>query len=135
MQKEEIISKIKTLNLAKDSYILFGSCPLAALGIREAQDIDLLVSKEVFEKLKERGWRELYKNPNDTPLVYDVFEVHENWNFSSYNPTLEHLLSSAIIVDDTPFASLEEVKKWKMASARPKDLDDIKLIENYTSKL
>lgn len=131
MTKEEIIDKVKTLNLPKDSYVVFGSCPLAVAGIREANDIDLLVSENVFAKLRKTGWQELHKNSNDIPLVHDVFEAHNNWNFSSYSPTLENLLASATVVDDVPIASLEEVQKWKMASGRPKDLVDLELIDKH----
>ena len=131
MKKEEIIGKVKALNLPKGSYIVFGSCPLAVAGIREANDIDLLVSEELFAKLKETGWQELRKSPNDIPLVHDVFEAHKSWNFGSYNPTLAHLLSTATLVDEIPFASLKEVRRWKLASGRPKDLADIELIDKY----
>jgi len=136
MTKEEIITKVKALDLPKNSYVVFGSCPLAVAGIREANDVDLFVSEEVFAKLKKTGWRELRKSPDDIPLVYDVFEAHDNWNFSSYKlaPTLKQLLASAVIVDEIPFASLEEVRKWKAASGRPKDLIDIKLIDKYLAK-
>ena len=131
MTKEEIISKVKSLDLPINSYIVFGSCPLTVCGIREAKDIDLLVSKEIYQKLRNSGWKELYKNPRDKPLVHDVFEAHENWNFSSYSPTLEYLLTNAINIDGVLFASINDVLKWKTASGRLKDLTDIKLIELY----
>lgn len=131
MKKEEIIEKVKTLNLPKNSYIVFGSCPLALAGLREANDIDLLVSKELFKKLREDGWQELVKDENDKPLIHGVFEAHDHWNFSPSRPTLEQLLASATIVDGIPFASLEEVKIWKAGSGRPKDLTDIELIDSY----
>ena len=136
MTKEKIITKVKTLNLPKGSYVVFGSCPLAVVHIREANDIDLLVSEEVFIKLREAGWQELHKSPHDIPLVHDVFEAHDNWNFSSYrpSPTLSQLLASAKVVDGIPFASLEEVRKWKVASHRPKDIVDIALIDAYLQK-
>ena len=131
MKKEEIISKVKGLNLTENSYVVYGSCPLAVAGIREAQDVDMLVSKELFSELREKGWEELVKNSNDKPLTHDVFEAHDSWDFSSYNPTLEHLLSTATVVDGVPFAALEEVRKWKAASGRPKDLMDIALLDTY----
>ncbi len=132
MWKEEIIAHVKRLNLPKGSYVVFGSCPLAVAGIREAQDIDLLVSKKVTAQLKEAGWKELYKNANDKPLVQGVFEAHDNWNFSSYNPTLEQLLARATVVDGIPFASLDDVRKWKTVSGRPKDLADLKRMDERT---
>ena len=134
MKKQEIINKVKALNLPKNSYVVFGSCPLAVAGLREAQDVDLLVSKEIFAQLKKGGWPLLEKSPNDKPLVYGVFEAHENWDFSSYSPTLEQLLASATFIDGIPFAALGEVRKWKAASGRPKDLVDIKLIDEYLPK-
>lgn len=135
MIKEEIITKVKTLNLPKGSFVVFGAAPLAVLGIREANDIDLLVSSETYKKLKNSGWKELPKGPNDIPLVYDVFEAHDNWNFSPYSPKLEHLLASAIEFEGVLFASLNEVRKWKSVSGRPKDLLDLKLIDQYLEKI
>jgi len=131
MNKQEIINKVKTLNLPKNSYIVFGSCPLAILGLREANDIDLLVSSKIHKSLEQNGWKKINKGPKDTPLTYDVFEAHNNWNFSSYNPTLEDLLTRAIKVDDIPFASVEDVRKWKQGYGRPRDIADIKLIDDY----
>jgi hypothetical protein len=131
MIKEEIISKVKTLNLPKGSYVFFGSCPLAVAGIREANDIDLMVSEELFTKLSGAGWQEQYKGPNDVPIVHDVFEAYKSWNFSSYRPTLEQLIATATVIDGVPFASLEEVRSWKAMGERPKDLADLALIDKY----
>ena len=134
MKKEEILSKVKALNLPEKSYVVFGSCPLALAGLREANDIDLLVSDETFKLLKSCGWKQIQKGLNDNPLVHDVFEAHKNWNFSSYSPTLEHLLKSPTVIDGIPFASLEEVRKWKASSRRPKDIVDIELIAGFWEK-
>jgi len=132
MTANEILAKVKGLNLPADSYVVFGSAPMAVAGIREANDIDLVVSSEVLEKLKQAGWKRIKKDDDDQPLTHDVFEVHDSWGFdSSYRPTLQHLLVTATIVDGVAFASLEEVLKWKTVSARPKDLADIELIDKY----
>ncbi len=130
MNQDEIISKVESLGFPEGSYVVFGSAPLAMAGLREANDIDMLVSNELFENLKDRGWKELDKGGSDKPLVNDVFEAHHNWNFSSYSPTLEQLLESSDVVHGIPFASLEEVRRWKLSSGRPKDLADIKLIDD-----
>lgn len=134
MTKDEIVTKVKSLNLPMGSYIVFGSCPMTAAGLREANDIDLLVSEEVFAKLQKAGWQILDKGSNDNPVVSGVFEAHPHWNFSSYKPTLKHLLTSADSIDGIPFASLKEVREWKVSSGRPKDLADIKLIDKYLAR-
>ncbi|MFA4845783.1 MAG: hypothetical protein WC654_04460 [Patescibacteria group bacterium] len=129
MNKEEIITKVKSLNFPDGSYIVFGSAPLAMAGLREAHDIDFLVSSELFENLRSKGWEEIDKGKNDKPLVHDVFEAHKTWDFSSYCPSLEQLLENGTVIDGINFASLEDVRKWKVSSGRPKDLVDIKLID------
>lgn len=131
MTKPEIITKVKSLNLAPGTYVVFGGCPLAIAGIRQANDIDLLVNAKVFSKLKSAGWKIKNKGVNDKPLSLDVFEAHKRWNFSHYQPSLKHLLATADIVDGVAFASIEEVRKWKESSGRPKDLNDIYLIDKY----
>jgi hypothetical protein len=84
MTGQEIIDRVKTLNLPEGTYVVFGSCPLALAGIREAKDIDLLVSKEIFEQLKTSGWKTIDKGPKDKPITSGVFEAHYNWEFEGY---------------------------------------------------
>jgi len=134
MNVREIIANVKSLNLPEGSYIVYGSGPMAAAGIRESGDIDMLVNKKVFDRLKREGWQEINKGPNDKPLVRDIFEAHLHWEFSPYKPKLKHLLDTAREVNGVPFASLEEVRKWKAASGRPKDIVDIELINKHMRK-
>lgn len=104
---------------------------MAAAGLREANDIDMLVSADIYADLKKAGWKVLHKGPGDEPVVHNIYEAHQNWDFSPYSPTLKHLLSTATIIDNIPFASLGEVRKWKAASGGSKHLTDIKLIDEY----
>jgi len=132
MTGKDIITKVKTLGLPEGSYIVFGAGPLAVAGIRETSDIDMYVKSEIIYRMKKLGWKKLDKGGRDTPIVYECFELHDNWNFgTSYDPPFTDLLATADYYDGVPFVSLTEVRKWKLASARPKDLVDIKLIDKY----
>jgi hypothetical protein len=141
LDKDQIVTEVRTmvsrLQLPPDSYVVFGSGPLAVAGIRPAKDIDMLVSEAALAIMRQSGWKELHKGPSDVPLTDGIFEAHDNWNFSPYSPTLEHLLASAKVIDGVPFASLEEVKKWKTASSEAghgdvqKNQRDIKAIDDY----
>lgn len=131
MTGSEIIAKVKELNLPEGGYIVFGSGPLAAAGIREAGDVDLLVSVDVFRRLQKAGWKTVHKGPNDTPLTHDVYEAHDAWNFTEYQPTLQQLLADADWIDGVPFAPLLAVKEWKATSDGPKHLADVRLIDAY----
>jgi hypothetical protein len=135
MTKQEIIDKVKSLNLPAGEYVVFGAAPMAAAGLREANDIDFLVTPQLLEKIKQQPeWHQVHKGPKDEPYENGIFEVHANWDFSTYAPTLEHLLKTATYVDGVAFASLQEVRKWKAAWGRPKDLRDVALIDSYTTK-
>src|SRR4051812_37240321 len=99
MNKDEILEKVKDLDLPPGEYVMFGSCPLAAAGIRKAGDIDMLVSDKLLDHLRREGWQEIDKGPDDKSFVSDVFEVCSSWKFYSYQPTLKELLKSADYFD------------------------------------
>lgn len=134
MTKQEIVENVKSLGLPPGSFVVFGSCPLAAAGIREANDVDLYVTESVLKSLTRKGWKQVHKGPKDEPYTFGIFEAHANWDFSPYAPALQHLLNTAMLVDGVPFASLDEVRKWKAASGGPKHEADIKLIDDYLAK-
>lgn len=115
MNRAQVIAKLKALNLPPDSYVVFGAAPMAIAGLRDVNDIDLFVTPEVLQQLKQRGWQQTHKGPRDEPYQHDIYEAHPHWEFSSYAPTLQHLQATADIVDGIPFASLAEVRKWKAA--------------------
>jgi hypothetical protein len=135
MNKEEIIRKIKELKLPEGEYIVFGSGPLAVNGIRETNDIDLLLSQNLFKQLKTSGWKEKVFPSGDIFITYEECEGGSDWKYGSYNPTLEELLKTADYFDGVPFANLEEVIKWKTEFGREKDLKDVELIKKYLKRI
>lgn len=133
MNIKEAFTKIKEVELPEGSYVVFGSFPLAVAGIRETYDIDIFVSEEEFQKLRESGWQVVHKENSGAFLAYDIFEAFKSWNTNTYNPTFTEVLSGATLIEGIRVASLEEVLKWKKAFSRPKDLADVKVIEEYLS--
>ena len=134
MSLSEFIQKIKKLSLPENSYVVFGSGPLLLRGIRGCDDIDLLVSEEIYEKLKLGGWAEKTHCTEKNVLVNGIYEVGKDWVFGNYNPALGKLLATADRFEGVPFANLEEVLKWKTAYGRKKDHKDIMLIRKYFCK-
>ena len=132
MKFKEIAKKAGGLGFHTGEYALFGSVPLAARGIRESQDIDMLVTHEVYQRLKGEGWKvEVFPNGIEM-LRKGCFEVGEDWNYGTYNPDPSKLIKEADIIDGIPVVKLEEVLQWKKAFGRKKDLKDIELIEKFT---
>lgn len=129
-----IIEKIKELNLPKDQYVVIGSGTMAILGIKEANDIDISVTEELFDKLKETGeWEEFekYRRPF---LKKDVFDINKSLGWEKYSTTIEEANKSALFIDNIPFMNLDELIKFKIAMGREKDIKDVELIKEYINK-
>lgn len=126
-----IIEKIKELNLPKDQYVVIGSGVMDILGIRRANDIDLSVTKELHQKLRETGKWEEYENYGKIFLKKDVFEINGELSWDKYKTTTEEVIKTAFLIDGIPFMNTEELIKFKMAFGREKDFKDIELIKEY----
>ena len=126
-----LIQKIKELNFPKDQYVVVGSGILDVLGIRTASDIDIAVTKELHQRLRELGNWEENERYDKIFLKKDVYEIIPQLNWEKYNTNTEEAISSALIIEDIPFMNLFELIKFKTALGREKDFMDIKLINEY----
>jgi len=126
---EKIFQKVKDLNLPIGKYIIFGSGPLAIRNLKIPHDIDILVTQDVYDRYKQKNeWQEKEYN-QDLYLENDEnIELWCNWRPGEWN--IQKLINEAEIIDDLPFVKLEYVLKWKKQNGRPKDLEDIKKIED-----
>jgi hypothetical protein len=126
-----IIQKIKKLNLPPDKYVVVSSGIMDVLGIRKAGDIDIAVTSDLHQKLRETGkWNEEQKY-GKIYLKKDVFEIIPQLNWDKYNITTEEAIKSALIIEGIPFMNLDELIKFKTALGREKDFKDIELIKDY----
>jgi hypothetical protein len=129
----DIFKKIKKLGLPIGKYVVIGGASLAARGIRDANDIDLLVLPGEFEKLRGKGFKErLYSDGNVTLVGHD-FEISNKYMVNYKRPAGE-AVKMAETINGVPFNSLKEEIRFKTAMGRKKDLRDIKLIREYLSK-
>lgn len=124
-----ISQKIKELNLPSGSYVVVGSGILNALEIRESGDIDLIVSDEIYKKFENEGWQK-DKWSDQVVLKHDVFDLGRSW----YGKTVDELKENTQYIEDIPYLSLEDVYIWKKSLGRDKDLQDLKLIDEYKTR-
>lgn len=131
----DIIKKVKQLNLPAGHYVVFGSGPLMVHGIRQSQDIDLLVTPQLYQTLvADPAWKVVHRPNGSEHLENGDYEADNNWYFNNYRPRTEDIIAAAEMIDGVPFAPLSEVLQWKKAFGRPKDLVDVKLIEAFLAK-
>ena len=127
-----IFEEVKKLNLPVDQYAVVGSGVMSAHGIRPHHDVDLIVTKNLFEVLKNNRWQSV---PNrNSILKKDNYEVDADYKYGEYQPNHEELIRNAEIIESVPFISLSELIKFKKALGRDKDKKDIELIEQYLIK-
>lgn len=129
----DIFERIKKFNLPIGQYAVFGSALMDVWGLRKANDLDIIVTPELYQQLKEEGWEE--RQGNGFSILRkedaDVTTVQEKATDGDYFPDRLQLIREAIIINGVPFVKVEEVIACKRAYDRPKDLNDIKLLEEY----
>ena len=126
MRKEELLKTIGDLNLDKKKYCIIASGVMVMYGLKdECSDIDLRVSKDLFEVLLKK-----YNMKQSSRYDY-VYELGNNIDVNCRN------FNSDVIsfIDGYPVESLELQLKWKEENNRPKDQEDIRLIREYLKRL
>jgi len=132
MQLTEFTSQLAKLNLPIGQYVIVASGPLAAHGIRESNDLDILVTPELFNQLKKTYQVQIDKGFER--LAIDNLEIVGTGSTYLEHPeiaTIEEQIQTADIIDGIPYLNLELTKKFKQLMGREKDFKDIELINNY----
>ncbi len=126
MKKPDLIKKISSLELEDGEYCIISGGILVMYGIREeTEDLDLYVSKKLFEKIKDKY--ELRPRFDKFPDLYELdSEVEVKvCDFSS---------DDVSYVDGYSVWSLEKQLEWMISNHRGKDKRNIQLIKDYLSK-
>ncbi len=121
---ERALNNLKKLDLPKDKYAIYGSGPLAVRRIRKAQDLDVVVTKDLFEKLKEK-----HKEKDPGHIVIGNIEFYADCQSAISNPL--KVIKRAEEIQGFKFITLKDLIDWKKKLGRDKDLKDIQLIKKY----
>jgi len=130
------IEKSKELGIRSDQYVLIGGSVLDIHGIRESNDIDVVVSTKAFQKLLDCGWevdQEFKQKWRRDRLRHDVFEVFTDVYFQKqdYYMPFKALKDIAKQIEGVYVQPLGLLLLAKIDNGRKKDLEDIELIEKY----
>ncbi len=124
-----IFERVKKLGFPTGEYVIIGSGILAALGIRDANDIDVAVTPSLLKTLKDTGnWKEEIKW-GKLFLVGDKVDVATQLNWEDYKTTTEEAINTATVINGIPFLNIKETILFKKALGREKDFKDIELLE------
>lgn len=133
----DIFKKLKELDLPLGEYVVVGGA-VTAHGIRESEDLDILVTPKLYQQLRQRGFKactceECVATSRILLSIKDV-DILPNLLLGDYLGDTNSLIAEADIIQGFPFIKLEELIKFKKVLGREKDFADIKLIEGYLKK-
>lgn len=127
-----LIRQLVELRLDPDEFVIFGSAPLLAHGLRtRVRDLDVVARGEVLrwaQRVGEPGVGSLSGEPV-WQLGNGRLHVSAGWISSRWDP--DELIDNAEVVDGLRFARLRDVLRYKRELSRPKDLVDIRRIQGY----
>lgn len=127
----DIFKKLKELNFPLGEYVLVGSGPLAARGIREANDLDIAVSPKLLKQLIDSKKYQEVEKYGKVFLEADNIDIIPRLDWEDYPTTTAEAIKTAEILNGYPFLNIKEAIKFKKALGREKDFRDIKLLEDY----
>ncbi len=131
------VENLKRIHMPKDQFVVVSSGALAVRGIREANDIDVIVQPDLWAELTKKYIVKLNGNGIEVIALDNEIEI--------LNPSQSIFGNSSVIkivdifkysdeFDDIKYINLDHLKSIKSALGRDKDLRDITLIEEYMNQ-
>lgn len=117
------LAKLTELDLPCNEYAITGSGPLAIRGIREANDVDVVVKPVLWNKLLKKH------SPYDSKHMR-IGNIEIWGDFINLTSRMEEVIDHAEVIDGFPFVSLQDTLSWKKFLNREKDQRDILSIEH-----
>ena len=125
------LSDLEKLKFPPNHYVIVGSGIMDVLGIRNANDLDILVSKDLWNILiKDNKFGNKIKYINSKPYIKFSYKIEIYQSIPGFN-TEDTIKNAERDYKDIPFISLDCLLKWKKGMNRAKDKEDVLLIENY----
>jgi hypothetical protein len=123
---------LKKLNLPPDQFVVIGSGPMAVRGIRETDDLDIMVSSSLWDELITKYPQKVDHGIAKLDLGSDIEvsgagSAYDDPKIASFS----EMMASADVIDGVRYLSLDLLKKFKQKIGRDKDLRDIDLISKF----
>jgi hypothetical protein len=130
-----LLELVEKHELDRRDFVIFGSGPLLAHGIRhEIEDLDVVARGAVWERVVEYGIPGAGEiNGARLALFCDgLIQFSRGWISEDWDA--DDLIDRAETIEGLPFTPLGDVLKYKRALGRPKDHDDIKALEGLLGR-
>jgi len=125
------INKLRRLNIPLNKALIVGSGTLALLGLKANDDLDLWVTKDAYNRMKNNKKLHPVKQHGRVFYVNKDQSIECSDSMPCTKGRVEDYLKRAIVIYGFHFKSVDDVIAWKKCMGRPKDLEHIKLLEKY----
>ena len=122
------LDELLSLDFPVEKYVIFGSGSLAVRGIRDNEDIDIVVVSDYWDQLAGK-----YQVDGNNCIVIGNVSVYKD--LLPFSDDAGKIIEDAEMIDGLPFARLEYVIQFKKMMGREKDIEDIELIEAFLRDL
>lgn len=126
-----ILTRIRALGLPEDQIVVIGGGLLDAYGLREANDIDLVVTAALFGELEASGAYEKGMKGDEAYLVGDGIDIWQSWGQGN---DFTQLRSSGVTIEGIVFVNPQFLIERKLERGTEKDKHDIALLEGYLNE-
>jgi hypothetical protein len=123
----ELLKKLRELDLPSGQYAIYGSGPMAVRRLRDAHDLDVVVKNKLYKKLRKK-----YKEVESGRIKIGDIDIFSSSNVLINNP--DEVIKRAETFQRFKFIRLDDLVRWKQKLGREIDLKDIKLIREYLDK-
>lgn len=122
---------VTMLGLDRRDFVIFGSGPLLAHGLRtQISDLDVVARGRTWEMVAQYGLP-TRGNVNDARMASfwgGLIQFSSGWISPDWDT--DNIIENAEIIQGMPFARLTDVLRYKRMLGRPKDRYDVALMEN-----
>lgn len=125
-----LLRALRALGLRENDFAVFGSGPMWAHGLAELHDFDVIARGAAWEFAKANGVP--FTLPDGRTFYHFAdgnIEIGNSWAPGEWD--IASLIDAAEVIDGIRFVKLAEVLAWKRLMARPKDMEHVKLIQEY----
>ncbi|HEX6353209.1 hypothetical protein [Actinophytocola sp.] len=132
IRRNVLVGELRQMNLNPDHFVVFGSAPLLAHGLRASiNDLDIVARADVWQCVSATGspTRGMYSGDRVWQFYGGDLQFSERWITDDWD--VDALIDNAEIIDGIRFATLADVLRYKEILGRQKDVADINALREY----
>ena len=135
LNNNPLLIELNKLKLPERDFAVFGSGPLFVHGLRTSiSDLDIVARAKAWEKAAGGALPiEAEMGGKIINLAGGLISIYDSWQPGDWN--LDELIDTADVVAKIRFVTLPNVLIWKKRMNRPKDQQDIAILEHYLNQL